>query len=122
MSTVAQIVTKALRRLGVYGTGEDPSAEDIADATDALDVMLSSWAAYGVNVDANIPLPIKHEPAIIAMLAVRLSDDYGVTAGPVVQRDAADGWQMLQAEYITAPAATFDNGLVYTLGRVVATE
>ena len=88
------------------------------DGKKALDLMLSGWAARGVNVDAAIPLPAKHERGIVALLAMNLSDDYRQTPGPSVQRDAEDGWRALEAAYITAPDATFDKTLVRTQGRL----
>ena len=117
MSTAPEIVTKALRRLGVIDSAQSPAADDMRDGSDALDVMIASWASHGVDVTLDIPLGAKFEQAIIAMLAMRLADDYGSQPGPVVQRDAESGWRMLQAAYITAPDATFDPALIRTQGR-----
>lgn len=53
----------------------------------------------------------RHESAIIAMLAVRIADEFGREPGSVLVRDARNGWLALQADYIIPAANTFDSGL-----------
>jgi hypothetical protein len=112
MSSSAQIVTRAYKRLGLVEPGEDPAADMAADGLAALNAMLASWAAHGVNVSPDVPLPAKHEKGVTALLAVDLSAEYPGSLTPRVEADAADGWQALQADYISAPLATFDCALV----------
>ena len=111
MSSSAQIVARALKRLRVIGAGEDPSAEDAADGLAALNAMIAGWKADGVEVSGDVPLDARFEEGVIAMLAVRLADDYGATPSSVVVRDAEQGWQRLKAAFTHIPLAQFDSAL-----------
>lgn len=196
MTTVRTICTKSLRRLGVVDILETPSAESMASARDALNDMLQSWLAQGINclpetfglddafvmfvppsdVDSgtldgltyvstwnastNSPAlasatgtegyvykvstagsttldavtswsvgdyaiyngtewlksktVARHEASVIALLAVRLADDYGMQAPDGVKRDAMRGWSAMLSDYVKPPVATFDSGLLVT--------
>lgn len=48
---------------------------------------------------------------VIALLAVRLADDYAIPVPPMVGRDAIAGWQTIQSYYVKAPVASFEAGL-----------
>jgi hypothetical protein len=111
MSSSAQIVARALKRINVVAAGEDPSAVDAADGLAALNAMIAGWAADGINISPDIPLPAKHEEGVIALLAVRLAPDYGRTPIRQVEIDADEGKYRLEADYISAPLASFDTGL-----------
>ena len=50
MTTVRQVCTRALRRAGVVGGLEDPSAEDAAATLALLNEMVDGWAGAGVDV------------------------------------------------------------------------
>lgn len=95
MSTATEIATKALKRINVIGAGETPAAPDLADSIDALNAMIASWEADGLSGDT-LPLDKRFEQGIIALLAVRLAEDFGKSPGPVLMRDAANGWAALQ--------------------------
>jgi hypothetical protein len=43
--TAIDLITRALRTIGVYGSGETPSAEDAQDSLAALNEMIDSWSA-----------------------------------------------------------------------------
>jgi hypothetical protein len=45
-----QIIYAAMKKAGVYQTGEIPSAEEVADASFALNVMVKEWTVKGVDV------------------------------------------------------------------------
>jgi hypothetical protein len=112
MSSSAQIVTRALKRLALVEPGESPAAADAADGLAALNAMLAGWEADGINVSPDVPLPAKHEEGVTALLAVRLAGDYGKEAGSQVYADARTGMARLEADYISAPLAVFDSALV----------
>jgi len=111
VSSSAQIVARALKRLRVIGAGEDPSAEDAADGLAALNAMIAGLEADGLKLSGDVPLDARFEEGVIAMLAVRLADDYGATPSSGVVRDAAQGLQRLQAAFNHIPLAQFDSAL-----------
>lgn len=112
MSSSAQIVTRALKRLALVEPGETPSAADAEDGLAALNAMLAGWQADGINVSPDVPLPAKHEEGVVALLAVRLAPDYGKEAPVQVYADASRGMDRLYADYIQPPLATFDCALI----------
>jgi hypothetical protein len=118
MSSSAQIVTRALKRLGLVEPGETPAAADAEDGLSALNSMLAGWQADGINVSPDVPLPAKHEEGVVALLAIRLAPDYNRTPSPLVFADADKGMRRLEADYFSAPLASFDSALympsVYT--------
>lgn len=111
MSSSAQIVARALRRIRVIGSGEDPSAEDAADGLSALNAMIAGWQADGIEVSGDVPLDARFEEGVVALLAVRLADDFGATAPAGVVNDAAIGMRRLEAAFLNVPASQFDVGL-----------
>lgn len=119
MATATEIATKALKRLRIISAGETPAAEDVADATDALNAMLASWEAQGLTGDV-LPLDARFEAGIVAMLAVRMAEDYGKTPGPVLLDDADRGWKGIRGAFFAVPRATFDTGIQHTGSRMLA--
>lgn len=113
MATATQISTRALRRIGAFDALESPSAMDIANATEALTAMIASWEAEGLSGDV-LPIDSRFEQAVVAMLAERLCEEYGKTPGPVLSRDAAVGWQTIQAAFLAVPESKFENAIRYT--------
>lgn len=47
---VSEIVTGAMKRAGILATGENPSAQDLADGIDALNDLLAQWATDNLLV------------------------------------------------------------------------
>lgn len=45
-----QILYAAMKKAGVYQTGETPTAEEVADAAFTLNVMVKEWSARGIDV------------------------------------------------------------------------
>lgn len=113
MATNTQIVTRALRRLGVVPAGGTPSAEDLADGSDALSAMVNAWEAEGLTGDI-LPVDARFEQAVVAMLAARLADEYGKEPSNMLVRDADAGWNQISAAFFPVPAARFDRGLKHT--------
>jgi hypothetical protein len=118
VSSSSDIATRALKRLGLVEPGETPADDQAEDALAALNAMLAAWEADGIAVSPDIPLPAKHEEGVIALLAVRLAPDYGKEASAQVYADASKGLSRLEADYISAPLATFDHAIVNTPGRM----
>lgn len=113
MATSQQIATRALRRLRVIAADETPAASDIDAAGEALNAMIASWEANGLSGDV-LPLDARFEQAIVAMLAVRLAEEYGKEPSAVLMRDAVEGEAALVGAFFAVPSATFDAGLVAT--------
>ena len=93
---------------------ESPSAADTAHATEALSAMIASWETYQLAGDI-LPIDARFEQGVTALLAVRLAEDYGKTPGPVLMRDADNGWTALLAAFLSVRPQTFDN--VLQVGR-----
>lgn len=110
MATANEIATKALRRLRIVASNQDPAAADQEAAVDALNSMIASWEAYGLSGDV-LPLAARFEHGITAMLAVRLAEEYAVPIGPVLARDARDGWQTLVAAFHVVKPMTYEAGV-----------
>jgi len=90
------------------------------NALTALNDMIFSWEGDGVDVDhtaytlsSNFALGDKYVAGVKAMLAVRMASEFGIQITPQVAASAQRCWEALQAEYITAPDASFDNAIVY---------
>jgi hypothetical protein len=113
MTSNAVIAARALRRLKVIGAGATPSAESADDAVQALVDMHASWNAEGLVVPA-LPLDERFDQGLVAMLAVRLAEDYGKTPGPVLTRDAQNGEAQIHAAFFPVPASRFDNTIIHT--------
>lgn len=52
MTTALDIIKRSMRLLGVYGIGEEPTAEESADSLSALNAMMDSWANENLFVYA----------------------------------------------------------------------
>lgn len=112
MSTAAQVVRSALRRLNVVARGEEVSPEDAADGLEILNNMISAWETEGVRVRTDVPLPSRHKQGIIAMLAVRLAPTFNKPVSAELASEANEGWTGLLAEYFHVPRSRFDGALL----------
>lgn len=113
MATSVQICTRALRRLAVIAADETPSAADIEAAQEALTALVNSWEAEGLTADA-LPLDARFEQGLVAMLAMRLAEEYGKQPSSVLARDASEGWSAIRAAFFAVPASRFDKALKFT--------
>lgn len=113
MATATEIGTRALRRIRVVAADETPSAADILAATEALTEIINSWEAQSLSGDA-LPLDARFEKGIVAMLAVRLCDDFGKSPSPILLQDAMEGEAALGAAFFAVPTQKFENAITYT--------
>jgi len=111
MSTSAQVVRMALRRLNVVARGEEVAPEDAADGLEILNNMIAAWATNGVRVQTDVPLPPRHKKGIIAMLAVEMAPTFNKTPSDLLLAEASEGWSALQAEYFKVPRLRHDAAL-----------
>jgi hypothetical protein len=113
MTTNAVLATQALKRLRLVGTGQNPAAADLQDAIDALESMHGSWTADGLVVPS-LPLNTRFDQGVVAMLAVRLSGDYGKPIDEVLARDARRGERQIRGAFFAVPASRFDDAVKNT--------
>jgi hypothetical protein len=107
---VLELITGALRRAGVIGEAEDPSAEEGADAVTRLNDMMAGMAEDDIDLGWNpksstadtVVLPLGHVGTIKSMLAVLLADEYGTEVSQVTAMEAKDGYQRLLRQAIKA--------------------
>ncbi|MBA2403174.1 MAG: hypothetical protein H0V66_00260 [Bdellovibrionales bacterium] len=111
-TTVYDIVSRALRILGVVDPGEPLDAGDAATAIAALNAMMRRWEANGIALgwsdvvqgSDELPAPPEAEEAMTFNLAVRLRSEYRVAIEPDVIQMATDGLALLRRDvYITSP-------------------
>lgn len=61
MATALDLIKSAMKKIGVYSIGEDPSADEAEDGLNSLNSMLDSWANENLFVFAktmdSIPIP-----------------------------------------------------------------
>lgn len=116
MATARDIVTRALRRIGYLDAGNAAKSDDAASALATLNGMMHAWAGRGLTythttltINATFPLLDKHHEGVIAMLAVRLTDDFAPEAlTPTLMTAAKDGWSTLCGQYFVVPKSSFD--------------
>ena len=61
--------------------------------------------------------PVGYEGAIVAMLGLRLCEEYGIEPKPMLANDAMGGWSRIQAAYIIPGVPVYDAGIVSTPNR-----
>lgn len=110
--------------VGMHVTGSGiPASTKVQSIDSGTQVTLDKDAtATGSEVSLSftaIPFDAKHTGGLIAMLAVRLCEDYGKTPGPVLARDAERGESQLRAAFLHVPKATFDMGLTRTPSQII---
>lgn len=126
MATVRDTIKRALRQIGALASGDDPSAEEGQDALDALNGLMASLKTQGVDYDHipvaltdNFPMPDEHREHVVAMLAVKLAPEYGMTVAPTIATAASLGLLALQAAYYVAESSAADPAILernYTPG------
>lgn len=115
MTTALDIATRAYRKLGISGTGETLTAEELAEGIAALNDMMHAWKLAGVDIehtdlasDDTFPLGPEFVEGTVYLLASRISPDFTVPAN----FDADDWFRKFQAAYMTidtVPMTMFDN-------------
>src|SRR6056297_3054552 len=120
MATMQDLVTRAYRKLGVGGLGEEINAEQSAEGIDALNSMLHEWKLSGVDITHSdltmadaFPLGPEYKDGTVYMLAARLSPDFEAPQN----FDADDFFRKIQAAYFTVDPVTFDAALTQPPSR-----
>lgn len=115
-TTIRDIVSDAIGRIGVLGNGQ-PMPNEMAQKTlRALNQMMSTWQSRGLNyqhstltLDDDWALGAELEGDVIALLALRMTDDYAPEAAtPLLRRDARVGWSHIYGVLHDTPASQTD--------------
>lgn len=108
------LVTMAMRKIGVLAHDEAATSEMVATGLDALNLMLHGWKLRGVDLTHTdleqgdtFPLADEYNEGVVYNLASRLSPDYGMPAS----FDADDWFRAIQAAYMVIDAATIPSGI-----------
>ena len=116
MATITDIATRALRKSGITAQDEAPTADEIANAVDAFNMMVHAWKLHGADFEFTdqesadtFDLGDEFQEGTVYMLASRLSPDYMVP----VSFDADAWFRAFQASKTEIESVTFDKALTY---------
>lgn len=119
MATALDIITAAMRRLGVLPSGQSPSSNEAADGLEALNDMGASFDARNVytgwsalTLTDDVILDERHHEGLKHMLAERIAPDYGMDVPRHVAMRALDGWRLIQADFAAPENLRVDIGMV----------
>ena len=117
MTTAADIVSRALQKIGVARSSQPVARDDLNDGLAALNMMLHAWKLSGVDllhVDLGatdtFPLAAEFEEGTVYVLASRLSPDYAVPPA----FDADDWFRRIQAAYLVINDVRMPSALMRT--------
>lgn len=110
MSTVQDIVSRALRILRVTDVNAAPKAADMKTGIVALNSLMRRWEANGLalgwsdvaNPAEDLPAPPEAEEAITFNLAMRLRTEYGTALEPDVVRYADESLAALRRDRLAS--------------------
>lgn len=124
---IADLESTSDLAVGMYVTGSGiPSSTLVKSIDSGSKITLTKDAtASGSEVELTftaLPFDAKLEAGVVAMLAVRLSEDYGKPPGPVLLRDAERGESQLRAAFLHVPKAGFDLGLTRMPSTIIRGE
>ena len=114
MATVQDIITRALRKIGVGAVDETPSDADLAKGLVDYNSMIHAWTLAGVDLSHTdqvltdtFSLGDAYQEGVVYNLAARMSPDYTVPAN----FDADDWFRKFQAANMTIAKVTLDRAL-----------
>lgn len=98
MATVAAIVERSLRLIGVHDPGEPLEATDASTCIEALNAMCTRWEANGnamgwsnvSNPSDEMPSPPELDSCIAYNLAIEIAPEYDASVTPLVAMRAAE--------------------------------
>lgn len=116
MATALDLITRALRKLGVYAAGEDPDAEDAEDCLAALNDMLAGWSINGIDLAHTtlvltdvLDVPDDHLEAITLSLAERIASQFAAQVSPVDAAIADQGRAAIRAYHFSIGSLGIDH-------------
>ena len=121
MATMLDIITRAYRKTGIAGIGEDLEPEYIAEGLVALNSMLHQWKLRSVDIEHTdlstsgiFPIGPEFEEGTVYLLASRIAPDYQRPAA----FDADDFFRAMQAAYLVIEEVDLLDGLTLARRRV----
>lgn len=116
MSSNNEVISSALRLIGILAEGETASAEQGADALKTMNDLFLMWDAEGIDIGfypqtditADSPIPDEYMRAAKYNLAIELASDYARDPRPVVAAVAVGEYQRLQRDAVIAKLAEAD--------------
>ena len=118
MTTAQDLVTGALKDLGVIQRTEVPEGQESLDALAVLNFMCSAWIYEDVDMEwltlaltDVVPYPEDQMLAIRSNLAVRIATQYDVQPNPVILAMASEGFKQLQRAYLDVGTLGIDNAI-----------
>lgn len=118
MATAGDMVTRALRLIGVLDATETPSAEDMVTGLDALNDMLHAWWSDNI-IPGHVTLEQTDEivlddsalRAVRYSLAVELSIEYGRPLSEAIAAISEAEKKTLRIVNMTLTQAVFESGV-----------
>ena len=114
-ATAHDVVTRALKRIGVLAAGETADADTAQDALKTLNQMLAGWELHGIRLNPPtyiltdlMQVPDAHIEAITANLATTIAPEFGREVSAYLLKQATDGKAGMQAAYAVVPVLAAD--------------
>lgn len=108
--TVQDLIKSTLRLLGAIGQGEDPTAKELEDAREALNLMLDTWQVLGYvsplqysDLVSDIKHPKVLQRAMKYNLAIEIAPEYGIVVSAEVVAVANSSLQAIRNPRIVVP-------------------
>ena len=118
MATANDVITGALKDLGVLERNESPQGQEALDSLDILNFMCSSWIHNGIDLEwltlglnDDVPYPEDQIGPIRYNLALNLAPTFEVQPHPALVAMASSGYKQLQREYAVIGELSVDSQL-----------
>jgi hypothetical protein len=122
MATARDVVSRALRLVGVAASDVPVDATDAANGLEALNSMLRGWEARGVYVGHDTDytlnstfetglLPDRYRDPTTYLLAEALAIEYGRPLTMSLSKRISESWKTISANYLSPVNLDVDDGL-----------
>lgn len=102
----------------VTGTGVTGQIHTIVSVSELTLTEAATVTATGVSLTfSSLPMDDSLTEALVAVLAVRLAEDFGASVGPVLARDARRGQAQIDGVFLKVPRSELDATLTDTPSR-----
>lgn len=118
MATASDIVTAALREIGVVADDEAASAAQMDNGVDQLNRMMHGWKADGVDVThsdytsaSTFALADEYQDSTVILLAKRLCGEYSLPVSADLRLAAKDAWTSIWGNLSSVSDMVVDTGI-----------